>query len=917
MFSSQPVGRTELLERCWSGLSAGGLVLYGPAGIGKTTVLRALANLVRAGDPEMAVLHCAPVEPDRQLPLAALADLLAGADHGAMAALGARQREVLDALSRGELTGQAARLAVRIAVRDFLAELGRVHPVVLALDNAQWIDPESAAVLEFVIARIGPAGLRVVVAERVAYGGAPAATLCPDGGAELEVSPLPAGALVALVRARVGDALPGWAVRRICAVSDGNPWFAVEIATAAAQRDRPPQLGEPLPVPARLRSLVVPQLAGLSAGALETLLFAAASDRPTVELLRRAGRTRVTEDLAEAASAGVADLDYDGVVGFAFPLLSAVVYDRAPGIRRAAVHAALAGVVEDPVARARHRALGDTANIRFAAAELDRAAELAAARGTPAAAAELAALAARRTSTVDTALVIQRALRTAEFAANAAMYDLARPAAENVLAIATAPADRVRAGLVLLDTVGQGLVHAAGLFHRVLVDAGNDPALLAPVRVWVGIRFLLEGQLTEARAEAEHALALAEEAGDNTVRAVALQVLSMAQLYLGDPSAERTIERAFGDTAGTFGTRAKRARLWLLSGRLVPARNELAQLAVTADRLGLPSQLWLVLPDLIDAEVRLGNCASALQYGARGLRLADEADLGRGPVLFSAALAEAAGGSLQRAGELARSAVAASEADADRLMQLRSTALHGHVSLLAGRPAEALGPLRQAAKLSESMRLAEPALTGWQPDLAEAYIRLGNDDRARTVIERAVVQAEQLERAGVLAALGRAEGLRLASIGQSDRATVVLQVSADRFGTLSMPLEHGRTLLELARLERRRRHRTAAERALGEAVEIFERVGAQAWLERSEAGPPEPSPSAGPVLTADERQVTAMAIAGATNAEIARTLFVSVKTVEAKLSRIYRKVGVRSRRQLALKLGTSAGDSDAIDTVAG
>ncbi|GAA1669567.1 LuxR family transcriptional regulator [Fodinicola feengrottensis] len=905
-------------------------MLYGTAGIGKTTVLRALTNLVRRAEPDAVFLHCEPSEPDRLLPLSALADLLAG-DSGddigadamaaAMSALPGRQRSVLVGLCRGELTHVSERLAVRIAVRDFLAELGRDgRPVLLALDNAQWIDPASAAVLEFSLGRMGPARLRVVAAERVSAGGAPAATrLCPDGGTEVEVPSLPAGALIALVRARAGDALPGWAARRICAVSDGNPWFAVEIAAAAAHRDRPLQLGEPLPVPARLRALVAPQLAQLSAAAMETLLFAAATDRPTIELLRRAGRSRVAEDLAEAAGAAVADLDYDGVIRFSYPLLAAVVYDRAPGIRRAAVHAALAGVVEDPVARARHRALGDTANIRFAAAELDRAAELAAGRGSPAAAAELAALAARRTSTVDGDLVVERTLRTAEYAAGAAMFDLARPAAENVLAVAVRPSDRVRAGLVLLDAAGQGLVHAAGLFNSVLVDAGDDPALLAPVRVWVGIRYLLEGRLVEARVEAQQAVSLAEIAGDEAVRGVALQVLSMAQLYLGDPNAERTIERAFADSVGAFGSRAKRARLWLMSGRLVPARNELAQLAVTADRLGLPSQLWMVLPDLIDAEVRLGNCAAALQFGARGLRLTDEADLGRGPVLFSAALAEAAGGSLQRAGELARGGVAASEADADRLMQLRSSALDGHVSLLAGRPAEALGPLRRAGKLSESMGIGEPALCDWQADLAEAYIRLGNDDRARTVIERAVGQAEHLDRSGVLAALGRAEGLRLASIGQADGAADVLQAAADRFAMLSMPLEHGRTLLELARMERRRRHRSAAERASENALEIFERAGAQPWLEkaRSEAGTPDAVRTAGPVLTADERQVTAMAIGGATNAEIARTLFVSVKTVEAKLSRIYRKVGVRSRRQLALKLGNSSDSDGVVDIAAG
>ncbi|MDV7223579.1 helix-turn-helix transcriptional regulator, partial [Streptomyces prunicolor] len=248
-----------------------------------------------------------------------------------------------------------------------------------------------------------------------------------------------------------------------------------------------------------------------------------------------------------------------------------------------------------------------------------------------------------------------------------------------------------------------------------------------------------------------------------------------------------------------------------------------------------------------------------------------------------------------------------SEADGDRLFLLRALAVLGQAELLTGDPrgaAAAVEALHRVKELGAAMSAADPPLLHWYSDLAEALVVLGETDAAGVVIDEARTRVSVDAPGSVLAALERAEGLREAGLGRAKEGTVRLRAAVDRLRQLPLPVDLVRALIALGAVERRARHRNAARTALGEALETATRIGAvplaaraRDELARLEAG--DRDGEGRPELTPTEARVAELVGGGATNREVAAELFISVKTVEGTLSRIYRKVGVRSRTALA------------------
>jgi DNA-binding CsgD family transcriptional regulator len=286
------------------------------------------------------------------------------------------------------------------------------------------------------------------------------------------------------------------------------------------------------------------------------------------------------------------------------------------------------------------------------------------------------------------------------------------------------------------------------------------------------------------------------------------------------------------------------------------------------------------------------------------------------------ALAEASGGDVEEALALAREAVEHAEEDGDQMYLSRALGALGYAQLVAGDAHGTVRSLRRVRELEQALGVTDPARGRWHGDLAEALVRIGETAEAQDVIDVTRERALRLGRESVLAVLDRAEALVRAARGEHDEAVAQLTSVQDRLAKLGYGLEEARAAFALASL--RTGQPGPAEGALAtglgapeanrentssydEATRLFRRCRALPWLrqvdEAAVTRAPEPAPVPTPAPTLEgldglasmERQVAALVMEGATNREIAARLFISVKTVEATLTRVYRKLGIRSR----------------------
>ncbi|MEV6182038.1 LuxR family transcriptional regulator [Streptomyces sp. NPDC052016] len=907
------IGREELFAGARDQLARGGSVLlHGPAGIGKSTVLRALA--ADYGEAARTVLRCSATESESHLPFLALADLFGLVLDEISDKLPSAQRTALESAltGRGESTLQRDGLALRLAVLSALRALAATGPVLLVADDLQWLDSASAELLGFAARRLGDTPVQLLCAVRTEgqeYDRHLRAS--PPDTLAVRLNPLSRAQVSALLDHRGYTDLPRSTVREIHRTSGGNPLFALELGRALGENPTPPRPGEPLPVPTSLRDLVLSRLDMLSDEARRTLLVVSAGARPTLALLHAAGRENAEAETAQAAALGLLATEPEGpAVRFAHPLISAALYAEAPAQERRAAHAALSTAASDPIERARHLALSTTGTDPDVAARLAEAAALARDRGAPSVAASLGLLAARHTPADDGPGPDERRLQAAEDAITAGEVDLARDIAREVLTRATAPAERVRAWMVVIEAAGQALGDVDAVYPQVLADAGDDPGLLSQVHyqlAWRGL--VVEGDFAEARQQAAHAAELAARGEDRRTELMALSFQASTEILMGHPDAPATIKRALKEPQDPYvachhnGAGMARFRWLLMSDQLPEARSTITALLREVRRRGMVESEVHFQRFLADIELRSGHCGRALDLARESLRLARDSGIGLGASAMLASLAEASGGDVDRALALAREAVDRAEEDGDQMYLSRALAALGYAQLVAGDAAGAVGSLRQVRELEQGLGITDPARGRWQGDLAEALVRVGEPGEAQDVIDVTREHALRLGRESVLAVLDRAEALVRAAQGDLEGALVRLTSVQARLAKLGYGLEEARAAFALARLRTRRPGPTSYD----EAARLFRRCRALPWLRQVDAAaaevPAEPSSPPAPVPASDaleglasmERQVAALVMEGATNREIAARLFISVKTVEATLTRVYRKLGIRSR----------------------
>ena len=909
------VGRAELLAAARDLLAGGGgrIVLNGPAGVGKTTVLN---ELVRDHD---AAVHVVGSPSDERLPHAFAAEILDALPAEILAGLPAPQRAAAERLLRrepglhapGSAPGSAPestdvmalRFALAGALRGWAGENGA--GALLAIDDAQWIDPESADALSYALRR-APGGLGCVLAERTREAVAAPPPIRSGGGwSTLDVCPLTGDDIADLLSAH---GLPCRLAGPVHIASGGFPLWAGEIGKALASS------ADPLPY--EVRALIAVRLGELPARTRELLLTAALARRPTVALLRRAGWADADLDLRPATAAGLAAIDPAGQVAFAGSAIAGTLVHEAGWTRRGEAHRRLAGAVDDDVDRVRHRAMAGRDLDPGLAAELAAAAATVREAGDRAAAAELGLLAAERAPGGRDDPELRRTIvdATADAAA-AGRSDLVRQGEALLDRIGT-PTERTRARLAVIRTAGQSLTGLADTFARALADAEGDPGLQAEVHLRLAVRAnLTEGDPARARREADLACSLARVAGDHDLLAAALTMRARAERLVGDAASERTLAEALELRPGTGAPGPVNdsapflaARHALFDDRLNDARAAFLDLLPAAERSGAAEDIVDVLRGLAEVEMRSGWCAIASAYARRAAELTEIAGLSPGPAWFTMALTEAAGGGPQRARAFALHASKASEEEHDVVFLARSLAVLGQVELMTGDPDAAEEALGRVLDLERAAGVVDPSVLRWHGDLVIALGATGRQDEARDLLAEVRPTAERLGRRGVLAALDHAEGLTLAASGRLEDAEEALDAAVERFGALGLPLEQGRALLGLAQIARRRRRKAQARALLARADAIFTGAEARPWRQlardaavRLDSGAPGTT-GLDVALTGTEARVAALVARGSSNREIAVALSISVKTVESMLTRIYRKRGVRSRTQLIAAL---------------
>ena len=908
------------------------LLIEGDAGIGKTTLWR--KGIAEAGERGLQVLTSRPVEAEIALPFAVLGDLLGDVSDAALGRLPGPQREALEvALVRaGAKRGGLQRRAVALGVLGAIRVLAEDAPLVLAIDDTQWLDPPSADALAFAARRLRDEPIGFLLARRADAREESRVdleiALDSDRVTRLIVGPLDIRSLDRLLRAQLGGQVSRPALVELQRVSGGNPFFALELGRALLTRDVSPAPGEALPVPATLNELVRERLAGMPTAAREAALVVSALSRPTVELVAAAAvGGRGAAALEKAAAAGVLEVD-DGRVRFSHPLLASVVYAQTPPARRRELHARLAEIVDDPDEKALHLALAASGPDAQVAAAVEDAARRAKARGAPQAAAELWGR-ARMLTPLDDADAWRRAIEAGECYLEAGDTDRARRLLEEV--VAHLPPGRERAfaltRLAWVKGFGQGYRVSADFFRAALAEIGNDLAARIEIERGLAWSVHLTGDAAAAEAHARTALELAERLEDPGVLASALADMAFFRTIRGRGIPTALIERALEleDTAEEWRSILGRTRTAWVHGMLLEwagdldaARSTLTALRDTVLARGDEHILGDVIDHLGRVECLAGNWELASDYAAEFFELTMQTaqDTERPFALATRARVDAHLGRVTEARAATDEGLPLALAVGVVPAHFEMLAIRGFLEFSLGDAGDAhrfLGPLPRAVA---DAGFAEPALFRFHGDAIETLLALGEHDAATALLAELEEQARATGGVWALTVASRCRALLSAAAGDSDAAYSSLDRALELHEQLQEPFERGRTLLVRGTLQRRSRKKRLARESLTQALAVFDRLGARLWSERARAELSRiggRTPATPGVLTPTEERVAALVAAGGTYREVANALFISPKTVQWNLSKIYRKLGVRSRAELTAKL--AAGQTPAVPPV--
>jgi DNA-binding CsgD family transcriptional regulator len=920
--SADVIGRAAELEAVdrFLELAAGGLaslLIDGDAGIGKTALWR--ASLDRARHHGARILRSAPAESERSLTLGGLTDLLWDVTAEEMAVLSTVQRHALEiAVLRAEPSGQLPdQRTLSVATATLLRHLASERALVLAVDDAQWLDDASTSILTYAIRRLADRGAGVLLAVR---GTRTAATLDLVAGVplerreELRLGPLSLAALHQLFLARSGRSFPRLVLVRIEAASGGNPFYALEIARALAESNPLVTPGEYLPIPESLGALVEARIGALPAATRSAILLAAVAAEPTLGALRRADPSS-PEALEAAFEAGIVRVDRQSV-RFAHPLLAhGVISSTSPDdLRRA--NATLARTATSDDARARHLGGATEGRHENVAAALEVAAATARDRGATLDAATLY----QRASDLTPKALGDRAIRRAMLAAECLFIDVSEIVQADAIlekAIAAAPGGPARAEALSLRALiryyhGQ-TPDAVRFAEQALAEVGGDPLLRAKVLGRAAF-LVMQLDLERGHALAAEALELLERAGE------AVDPDLLANVLLLHASSELGLVRGYLRDEVARGTQliTEAGRTWEHDGAdgiaygLARQTDDVDRAIAMTERLiraksGPGGDDPFNLVSLSGLQLFRGEWSAARESAEAAL----EGYAREGENVFPSwrlrgvALVAAYQGRTDEAWQLATEGLELAIGSGDLALEVYHRQILGFAALSVGEVREADRQLTAAARAAEASGTRHPGRFKLDGDRLEAALAVGDVDRAEEIVE-------WLEQAGrvaptpwTLAIGGRGRGLVHAARGDLDAALASLAQALVEHGQLPMPFERARTLLAKGQVHRRRKEKRLADEALRGAIGMFEILGAPLWADRAKAELARVGlrPRAPEDLTETEQRIAELAAIGLSSRQIAERAFLAPKTVGNVLGRVYGKLGIHSRAELGARMG--------------
>ena len=854
------------------------------------------------------MLVARPAEGESSLPFSALGDMLDPVLDDGAHGLSDGQRAALDvALQRAPAGEPATRLALSRAVLTLLRNVAAQRPLVVAVDDVQWLDVPTEQVLEFAFRRLDDSQVRLLLARRteqelpapLGLDRAPST----NGIGRLRLGPMSLDDLGNVLRERLGLALPRPRLAELHVASAGNPFYALEIGRAfqAAHLEE----GEPLRVPESLSALLRSRLEALPAAARLATLLAAASPQPTAALVERAAGG--SEGLAVSVDAGFLELEGNRL-RFTHPLLASTTYSAAPPWERHDAHARLARAADYGLERAHHLARSTTDRDEVVAAELAAAATEAAALGAPEIAGPLMERAAQLTLPGDGDEHRRRLVGAARYHLHSGDPARSRRMLEQLVGEMPAGVERARVLIELAD-VSEATEESIHQSEQALEEARGEPALSSRIHTQLATNTTRIGDHARATDHARAAARLASEAGDPMRHALALADLCFKLTMRGLPYDPADMARALEleeQCDGFPSLQRPSVALGVILGYTDSPEGARPLLQAEVTRLesaGNDSSLIGVLFRFADIELRAGNWVEAAQLARRCMSLAlnagvlQEQAIGR----MIHGLVQAHLGNLDEARDVAERAKALAEEEGDRGYGARADAVLGFVELSRGDSTAALQHLTPADAYLRGSGLGELSISQVVHNEVEALVDLGRLEEAEETIAFVEEKGRPTERAWHTAVAARGRAQVASARGDFDAAREHLDRALAAHERLPQPFELGRTLFAQGTIERRAKHRAAARESLTHALEIFDQLGAPLWAEKAAAELAR-IPGRGRAngeLTETESRVAELVVSGLSNKEVAAKLFVTVRTVEGNLTRIYRKLGVRSRTELA------------------
>ena len=878
------------------------LVLEGPAGIGKTSLWESGVQLAR--DQGLRVLVARASDAETGMPFAALVDLLEDVDPEELAPLPGPQRNALDvALYRAHPTDALQPHAIAVGLLAALRSLAVRGRVLVAVDDSQWLDRASEEALSYAARRLDPAQALFLLARRRGWTSGLEGAFRAGSVERLSVAPASLGATRHILADRLELRLPHHLLRRVYDATAGNPLFVLEVGRVLASRDGH-FFGVDLPVPDDVEDLLGTRVADLDPAVRRGLLaLALDADLRAADLDGLVG----AETVLRAVTEGVLVTE-GGRVRAAHPLLAAAAARTAVPSEREALHRDLAEVVTDHVRRTLHLALATSTPDEELAGALAGAADQAAARGAPVLGAELATHALRLT-TPGSADGVRRLLGLGEHLAVAGEKQRLTELLAGRVADLPPGQPRVTGYLLLTNGVVVDNDDIRRLMQRALAEAGDDPQLRAPVLAELSrdqaVISVLDVPGADRGAEEALAAAAGGPADDHQLALTALawtralrgrpvdDLCEQHRALSGDPYFARSPERVAGQR-------------FVWRGEVGPARELLTSLMATAEERGQPSPIALHRLHLCELALRTGSWDDAEvlldEWGS-----STDSFLLHWPMYERCRALLAAGrGDPDEARRWGAEAVARAEATKVRWDWLEAKRALGLAALLAKDLDAAVRDLSAVWAHTERQGVGDPGAFPVAPDLVEALVDAGEHDQARAVTVRlAEVGRTQDHPWAALAAQRSAAVLALVGDGYDDAAGAALQGAASAYQQLALAFDHARTLLVLGRAQRRARKWGAAVETLESARAAFADLGSPGWVADAQAElervGARRAAGAGR-LSPTERRVAHLAAEGLSNKEIARTLVVTVNTVEFHLRNTYAKLGLRSRVQLAARL---------------